>query len=82
MLELKESLAEWKSVPDVHHIDDGASAADRRPPAQRALIARGPARASVPTTPGKDGPATEGVDQDVGGGQGQTKEASKKKKRA
>ncbi|VDB87561.1 unnamed protein product [Peniophora sp. CBMAI 1063] len=30
MLELKESLAEWKSMPGVLHIDDGASAADRR----------------------------------------------------
>ena len=30
MLELKESLAEWKSMPGVLHIDDSASAADRR----------------------------------------------------
>jgi hypothetical protein len=27
MLELKESLAEWKSMPSVLHIDDSASAA-------------------------------------------------------
>ncbi|TFY54472.1 hypothetical protein EVG20_g9690, partial [Dentipellis fragilis] len=30
MLELKESLAEWKSMPSVLHIDESASAADRR----------------------------------------------------
>ncbi|KAI0027216.1 hypothetical protein K488DRAFT_62297 [Vararia minispora EC-137] len=30
MLELKESLAEWKSMPGVLHIDESSSAADRR----------------------------------------------------
>ncbi|TFY73945.1 hypothetical protein EWM64_g10067, partial [Hericium alpestre] len=30
MLELKESLAEWKSMPSVLHIDESSSAADRR----------------------------------------------------
>ncbi|KAI0311367.1 hypothetical protein OF83DRAFT_1278659 [Amylostereum chailletii] len=30
MLELKESLAEWKSMPSVLHIDESTSAADRR----------------------------------------------------
>ncbi|KZT22685.1 hypothetical protein NEOLEDRAFT_638705 [Neolentinus lepideus HHB14362 ss-1] len=30
MLELKESLSEWKSMPSLLHIDDSASAAERR----------------------------------------------------